>query len=145
MALGTDGAASNNDLNMFGEMRTAALLAKGVSQSATALPAPQALEMATINGAKAFGLDKEIGSLAPGKAADVIAVDLSSYFTQPIYNPISHLAYAVNRQQVSDVWIAGKQLLKNGEFTELDAAAIIAKAKYWSKQALPFRSKAGFI
>jgi 5-methylthioadenosine/S-adenosylhomocysteine deaminase len=145
VALGTDGAASNNDLNMFGEMRTAALLAKGVSQSATALPAPQALEMATINGAKAFGLDKEIGSLEIGKAADIVAVDLSSYFTQPVYNPLSHLVYAINRQQVSDVWVAGKQLLKNGEFTELDAAAIIAKAKHWAKQALPFRSQAGFI
>lgn len=142
VALGTDGAASNNDLDMFGELQTAALLCKGVSQRATALPAPQALAMATIQGAKAFGLDKEIGSLEAGKAADVIAVDLSSYLTQPIYNPMSHLVYAVNRQQVSDVWVAGKQLLKNGEFTQMNPTAIIAKAKSWAEKLMPFRSQA---
>jgi len=145
VALGTDGAASNNDLDLFGELQTAALLCKGVSQRATALPAAQALAMATINGAKAFGLDKEIGSLEIGKAADIIAIDLSSYFTQPVYNPISHLAYAVNRQQVTDVWVAGRQLLKNGQFTQMDPATIIAKAHYWAEKALPFRSKASRI
>ena len=142
VALGTDGAASNNDLDMFGELRTAALLCKGITQNATALPAPQALAMATINGAKAFGLDKEIGSLEVGKAADMIAIDLSSYLTQPVYNPMSHLTYAVNRQQVSDVWVAGKQLLKKGEFTQMDPAGIIAKAQYWAEKAMPFRSRA---
>ncbi len=141
VALGTDGAASNNDLDMFGELRTAALLCKGISQNATALPAPQALAMATLAGAKAFGLDKEIGSLESGKAADVIAIDLSSFVTQPVYNPMSHLAYAVNSQQVSDVWVAGKQLLKNGQFTQLDPAAIINKAKYWAEKAKPFAKK----
>lgn len=141
VALGTDGAASNNDLDMFSELQTAALLAKGESKCATALPAPQALAMATIHGAKAFGLDREIGSIEVGKAADIIAVDLSSYFTQPIYNPMSHLTYAMDRQQVSDVWVAGKQLLKKGEFTTLDATAIIAKANYWAEKALPFGSK----
>lgn len=142
VALGTDGAASNNDLDMLGELQTAALLCKGVSQRATALPAAQALAMATLNGAKAFGLDKEIGSLEADKAADIIAIDLSSYLTQPVYNPISQLAYAVNRQQVSDVWVAGQQLLKNGEFTTMDPASIVAKAQYWAQQALPFRSQA---
>ena len=142
VALGTDGAASNNDLDMFGELRTAALLCKGITQNATALPAPQAVAMATINGARAFGLDKEIGSLEVGKAADMIAIDLSSYFTQPVYNPVSHLAYAMNRQQVSDVWVAGKQLLKKGEFTQMDPAGIIAKAQYWAEKAMPFRSRA---
>jgi 5-methylthioadenosine/S-adenosylhomocysteine deaminase len=142
VALGTDGAASNNDLDMFGELQTAALLCKGVTRRATALPAAQALAMATLNGAKAFGLDREIGSLEAGKAADIIAVDLSSYLTQPVYNPMSHLVYAVNRQQVSDVWVAGQQLLKNGQFTQLDPAAIIAKANFWAEKAMPFRSKA---
>jgi 5-methylthioadenosine/S-adenosylhomocysteine deaminase len=142
VALGTDGAASNNDLDMFGELRTAALLSKGVTQRATALPAAQALAMATINGAKAFGLEQEIGSLEAGKAADIIAIDLSSYLTQPVYNPMSHLTYAVNRLQVSDVWVAGKQLLKQGEFTQMDPEAIIAKAKFWAEKAMPFRSKA---
>lgn len=142
VALGTDGAASNNDLDMFGELQTAALLCKGISQRATALPAPQALLMATLNGAKAFGLDQEIGSLELGKAADIIAIDLSSFLTQPIYNPMSHLVYAMNRQQVSDVWVAGKQLLKKGEFTQMRPAEIIAKAQYWAQKAMPFRSKA---
>lgn len=142
VSIGTDGAASNNDLDMFAEMQTAALLAKAVSCSATAVPAPQALAMATINGAKAFGLDHEIGSLEVGKWADIIAIDLSSYLTQPVYNPMSTLVYAVDRQQVSDVWIAGKRLLKNKEFTQLDSQAIISKAKQWAKKAMPFRSKA---
>lgn len=142
VALGTDGAASNNDLDMFGELRTAALLAKGISGRATAMPAAQALAMATFNGAKAFGLDREIGSLEAGKAADIIAVDLSSYFTQPIYNPLSHLVYALNRQQVSDVWVGGKQLLARGEFTEMDSVEIIAKAQAWAEKAMPFRSLA---
>jgi 5-methylthioadenosine/S-adenosylhomocysteine deaminase len=134
VALGTDGAASNNDLDMFGEMRTAAILAKAVAKDCTALNATQALQMATINGAKAFGLDDEIGSIVPGKSADLIAVDLSAANTQPIYNPMSHLVYAVNSRQVTNVWVAGKYLLKNGEFTTLDAKAILAKAKVWKNR-----------
>lgn len=142
IALGTDGAASNNDLDMFGELQTAALLCKGINRNPTALPAYQALKMATIEGAKAFGLDHEIGSLESGKAADVIAVDMSSYLTQPIYNPISHLAYAVNRLQVSDVWVAGKQLLNQGEFTQMNPGEIIRKSQRWVEKAMPFRSQA---
>lgn len=140
VALGTDGAASNNDLDMFAEMQTAALLAKSISKTATAVPAPQALAMATINGAKAFGLEQEIGSLEVGKAADIIAIDLSSYLTQPVYNPMSTLVYALDRQQVSDVWVAGQRLLKEGQFTKMDSQAIITKAKDWAKKARPFRS-----
>ncbi len=142
VAIGTDGAGSNNDLDMFGELQTAALLCKGLSRSPTALPAYQALQMATIQGAKAFGLDHEIGSLESGKVADIISVDLSSYLTQPVYNPISHLAYAVNRLQVSDVWVAGKQLLNKGEFTEMDPQEIIRKSQHWVEKAMPFRSQA---
>lgn len=134
VALGTDGAASNNDLDMFGEMRTAAILAKAVSKDPTALNAPAVLQMATLNGAKAFGLDHEIGSIQVGKSADLIAVDLSAANTQPIYHPISHLAYAVNSRQVSDVWVAGKRLLKEGEPTTLDTQAILAKAKEWKER-----------
>jgi len=141
VALGTDGAASNNDLDLMGEMRTAALLAKAVSGNPTSLPAHEALKMATLNGAKALGLDHEIGSLELGKAADFIAVDLGSYLTQPIFNPMSHLVYAANRLQVSDVWIAGKQLLQDGRFTQMDIDAIVTKAQKWQKLALPFRSK----
>lgn len=141
VAVGTDGAASNNDLDLFGELQTAAMLAKAQSGNPTALPAAEAIKMATLNGAKALGLDKEIGSLEKGKAADCIAVDLDHYFTQPVYNPMSTLAYAVNRQQVSDVWVAGKQLLRHGEFTQLDRTAIVNKAKTWFKKAETFKSQ----
>ncbi|HLD84249.1 MAG TPA: TRZ/ATZ family hydrolase [Coxiellaceae bacterium] len=128
VCLGTDGAASNNDLDMFGELRTAAFIAKAVNQDPTVLDAMTALEMATINGAKALRLEKTIGSIEKGKYADIIAVDFDYLNTQPVYNPISHLVYAVNSLQVSDVWIAGKQLLNRGEFTELDKAEIIQDA-----------------
>ena len=114
--------------------------ASGLTRQPSAFPAAQMLEMATINAAKAFGLDKEIGSLETGKAADMIAIDLGSYLTQPVYNPMSHLIYAVNRLQVSDVWVAGKQLLKNSQFTQMDPVAIIAKAKYWAQKAMPFKA-----
>ena len=140
VAIGTDSAASNNDLDLFGEAKTAALIAKAVSANPTVLPAEEALAMITINGAKAIGLEKEIGSLEAGKAADIIAIDLSSYLTQPIYNPISHLIYALNRLQVSDVWVAGKQLLKQGKFTHLELEALLHKAQYWSQKAAPFKA-----
>lgn len=132
VCLGTDGAASNNDLDMFGELQTAALIGKGLAQDPTALDAMTTLEMATINGAKAMGLEKEIGSIEIGKQADIIAIDFNHLFTQPIYNPISHLVYAMNRLQVSDVFIAGKQVLNRGEFTELDVKEIIEKANQWA-------------
>jgi len=130
--MGTDGAASNNDLDMFGEMRTAAFIGKGITQDPTALDTMTILEMATINGARAMGLEKEIGSLEIGKQADIIAIDFDHLFTQPVYNPISHLVYAMNTLQVSDVFVAGKQILNKGEFTELDKMKIIAKANEWA-------------
>lgn len=141
VCLGTDGAASNNDLDMFGELRVASMLAKALSQDSTAIPAIEALKMATLNGAKALGLDHIIGSIETGKAADIIAIDLGHFTTQPVYNPASHLAYASNRLQVSDVWIAGKQLLKNGEFTQLDIDKITHKAKKWAKKTKQFQAK----
>lgn len=131
VALGTDGAASNNDLDMFGEMRTAALLAKGVSGDATVVPAPQALEMATINGARALGLADRIGSLVVGKSADIIAVDLNRPSTQPLFDPISQLVYAVSRDQVSHVWVQGRALLSNHKTLTLDERAIIRRAALW--------------
>ena len=131
VALGTDGAASNNDLDMFGEMRTAALLAKGVSGDASAVPAVTALEMATINGAKALGIEKETGSLEIGKAADVVAIDLSPLETQPVYDPVSQIVYAVNRQQVSDVWIAGKQQLKQTQLMGIDLIDLKTRVSEW--------------
>lgn len=131
VALGTDGAASNNDLDMFAEIRSAALLAKGVAGNASALPAEAALRMATINGARALGLENEIGSLEPGKAADIIAVDLGRIETQPVYNPVSQLVYSTDRSQVTDVWVAGKHLLKDRVLTTLDTDEILARAQQW--------------
>ncbi len=134
VALGTDGAASNNDLDMLGEMRTAALLAKGTSGNSCALPAHQALEMATINGAKALGIDHITGSLTKGKAADVIAIDLDTIESQPLYDPVSHIIYAANRNQVSDVWVAGKQLLKNRELTTIEEKSVLDKSREWQEK-----------
>lgn len=131
VALGTDGAASNNDLDMFGEMRSAAMLAKAVAGDAGALPAMQALRMATLNGAKALGIDELVGSLLPGKAADVVAVDLSSIETQPLYHPVSQLIYACGRDKVSDVWINGQQVLNGRRLTTLDENAVLARAQDW--------------
>jgi 5-methylthioadenosine/S-adenosylhomocysteine deaminase len=134
VALGTDGSASNNDLDMLGEMRTAALLAKGVAGNAAAVSAMQALQMATLNGAKALGLDAEIGSLSIGKAADVVAIDLSEIETQPIFNPVAQIVYAASRQQVTDVWVAGKQLLKKRQLTSLDLADLKQRTAVWQQK-----------
>jgi 5-methylthioadenosine/S-adenosylhomocysteine deaminase len=134
VALGTDGAASNNDLDMLGELRTAALLAKAVSGEANALPAADALRMATINGAKALGLDHSIGSLEPGKAADMVAIQLDEIATQPVYNALSQIIYAAARHQITDVWVAGNQLLKNRALTTMDEKAVLQKARTWAEK-----------
>jgi 5-methylthioadenosine/S-adenosylhomocysteine deaminase len=134
VTLGTDGAASNNDLDMFGEMRTAALLAKAVSGDASAVPAADALRMATINGARALGLEHEIGSLEPGKAADIVAVDLGGLESRPVYDAVSHLVYVCGRHNVSDVWIAGRQVLKDRRLTTLDEQQIFAQAEAWRER-----------
>ncbi len=131
LALGTDGAASNNDLDMLGELRSAALLAKAVAGDASALPAMQALQMATLNGARALGLDEETGSLKPGKAADMIAIDLSGVDTEPVYHPESQVVYAANRHCIRDVWVAGRQLLRDGQLTTLNSTAILERTREW--------------
>ncbi len=131
VAIGTDGAASNNDLDLLGETRTAALLAKAVSGSASALDAHRALRMATLNGARALGLDQQIGSLEPGKVADLLVFDLSGLAQQPLYDPVSQLIYASSRHCVEHVWVGGKQLLDGGRLTRLDEQRIIANARSW--------------
>ena len=131
VSLGTDGAASNNDLDMFSEMRTAAILAKACSGDAQALPAYKALQMATINGAKALGLDHLTGTLEAGKRADVIAVKLDDLNTQPVHNPVSQLVYSTKSSQVKYVWVNGKLLLDNGELTTLDKETILQMARAW--------------
>ena len=134
VGLGTDGAASNNKLDMFAEMRLAALIAKGFSGSPTDLTAYETLKMATVNGAKALHLDDKIGNLKKGMRADMIAVDLSDITTQPVFNPISHIVYAADRSQVDFVWVNGEMLLKNKQFTRIDLAEIKAKARFWQNR-----------
>lgn len=136
VALGTDGAASNDDLDILGEMRTAALLAKGVSQDAKSIPASVALQMATLNGARALGIAQITGSLEVGKAADIVAIDMQQIETQPIYDLLSHLVYAVSRERVTDVWVAGKQLLKSRALTSLDIRDIATKTVFWREKIL---------
>ncbi len=136
VALGTDGAASNNDLDMFGEMRTAALLGKLVANDAAALPAPVALEMATLNGARALGIDGHAGSIEVGKCADLTAVRLDCFNSSPQYDVCSHLVYAAQSSQVSDVWCAGRALLENGHLQTIDTAGVLATAKDWQQRVL---------
>jgi len=134
LALGTDGCASNNDLDMFGELRTAALLAKAVASDAAAFDDAFALRAATLNGAKALQLDAKIGSIEAGKRADLIAVKMDEVETQPLYNVISHLAYAVSRRQVSDVWIDGVRKLAEGALVDFDLAGVLEKAGRWRER-----------
>lgn len=134
VALGTDGAASNNDLCMFSEMRTAALLGKAVAGNPEALPASSVLEMATINGARALRIDDQVGSIEVGKQADLTAVDLSSLEAQPCYDVIAQLIYATHRSQVSEVWVDGRSLLREGRLTTLDPVALKAMVQRWQIQ-----------
>ena len=134
VAVGTDGAASNNDLDLLGETRTAALLAKAVAGSATALDAHRALRMATLNGARAMGLETEIGSLEVGKAADIVAFDLSGLAQQPIYDPVSQLIYATGRDCVKHLWVGGKQLLDDRQLTRMDEQQLSATAAAWGRR-----------
>jgi len=134
VGLGTDGAASNNSLNMLGEMRLAALLAKAEADDATAIPAATALRMATLGGARALGLDEEIGSIEPGKWADLACVDLMHLNSQPVHDPLSQVVYAVHPHQVSDVWVAGRHQLEHGALAQIDQADILRRSAEWREQ-----------
>lgn len=134
VALGTDGTAGGNGTDMLAEMQCTALLAKAVAEDAAALPAAAALRMATLNGARALGLEQDIGSLLPGKWADITAVDMRVPECQPLYHPLSQLVYHAGRQQVSDVWVAGRQLLRSGRLTTLDTDAILVRAAGWQQR-----------
>jgi len=134
VALGTDGAASNNDTNMFEEMQHAALLAKAQSEDASALDAHEAIRIATINGAKAMGIESETGSLEVGKAADICAVNLNLLHMQPVYNPASQIVYAGASNQVSNVWVNGRRLLEDGKLCTLSADTIVQSAKSWREK-----------
>ena len=131
VAIGTDGCASNNDLDMFGEMRTAAMLAKAVSNDAAAFDAAYALRAATLNGARAMGLEDKIGSIERGKQADLAAVRLSDLETQPLFHVASQLVYATGRHQVTDVWIAGRRKLADRILVDMDVDGIRARTHAW--------------
>jgi 5-methylthioadenosine/S-adenosylhomocysteine deaminase len=134
IGIGTDGAASNNRLDIFCEMRLAALLAKTASDNAETLPAHTALRMATLNAAQALGLERSVGSIQPGKCADLCAVNLDSIELSPCYDPASHLVYAAGREDVSDVWVAGKQLVGSGRLLHMDESSIKHKAREWKSR-----------
>jgi len=131
VAIGTDGCASNNDLDMFDELRSAALLAKGLSGDATAWNAAYALRAATLAGARAIGLGERIGSLEPGKQADFICVAMDELETQPLYHAISQLVYSSGRSQVRDVWISGESKLCAGELVDFDSVGLLERVRRW--------------
>lgn len=136
VTIGTDGAASNNDLDLFGELKTAAMVAKAVADDAAALSAHKALEMATLSGARALGRDHDIGSLVAGKLADLIAVDLSDPYLQPVYDPASHLVYSNHGRAVSHSWIHGVPQLQDGRLTRIDVPDLVLRVNEWRKQIL---------
>ncbi len=134
IAIGTDSAASNNDLNMIEEMRAATLLAKVATQEATAIPAHTVLAMGTLHGAKALGLEKQLGSLEVGKAADMISINMDQLEMLPFYHPCSQLVYATNRENVNDVWVQGQALMQNRKLTTIDEEKLKATTKTWAKK-----------
>jgi 5-methylthioadenosine/S-adenosylhomocysteine deaminase len=134
VALGTDGAASNNRLDLFGEMRLASLLAKVASGDAASLPAADVLRMATLGGARALSLDQRIGSIVAGKDADLVAVDMGELADAPLYDPISHLVHVTSRERVTDVWVGGERIVRERRLTTVDAAALSGRVQLWQQK-----------
>jgi len=134
IGLGTDGAAGNNRLDLLSEARLAGLLAKGTSGDASALPAHTLIYMATLGGARALGLSERIGSLEPGKQADLVAIRLDSAATQPVFDPASHLLYAAGREHVSDVWVDGESVVKKKQLARISQEFVYLRAKIWQNR-----------
>jgi len=134
VALGTDGAASNNRLDLFSEMRLASLLAKVATGDAAALPAAEALRMATLGGAQALSLDERIGSIQPGKDADLVAVDLGELADAPVYDPVSHLVHVACRERVTDVWVGGERIVQDRRLMTIDLAALAGRVGLWQQK-----------
>jgi 5-methylthioadenosine/S-adenosylhomocysteine deaminase len=131
VGIGTDGAASNNRLDVLADMRLAALLAKGATGNPTAIPAHTALNMATLAGARALGLGDRIGSLVAGKRADITAVRLAGVELAPCYDPASHLVYAAGREHVTHVWVDGALRVRDRELVGIDTRELALKAAHW--------------
>jgi 5-methylthioadenosine/S-adenosylhomocysteine deaminase len=134
IGLGSDGAASNNRLDLLQEMRHAALLAKLGSANPACLPAHQALRMATLDGARALGLDGEIGSLTPGKAADLFALRLTDWELQPCYDAVSQMVYAAGREQVTHVWVAGRLRIEDRKPVDAGISVLLERTKMWQNE-----------
>ena len=134
VGLGTDGAASNNELDLLGELRTAALLAKGVAGDAAAMPAADTLRMATLDGARVLGLAERTGSLVPGKQADIACLDMERINSQPLYDAVSQVVYTGRADQVTDVWVGGRHLLDGGRTTTIDEDEVLERSKEWRRR-----------
>ena len=142
VAIGTDGAASNNTLDMLSEMRTTALLAKASASDAAAISAADALRMATLDGAAALGLATETGSIKAGKWADLACIDLDRLHSQPLYDPLSQLVYTARADQVTDVWVAGRRQLDAGQLTQIDTVNLLQRSDEWRNRFAASISKA---
>jgi 5-methylthioadenosine/S-adenosylhomocysteine deaminase len=134
VGIGTDGAASNNRLDLWSELRLASLVAKVAAGSAEAVPAADALAMVTIHPARALGMGDRLGSVAAGKEADLAAVDLSAVEVQPCFDPRSHLVYAAGREHVTDVWVRGQRVMANRALTTVDTKDVAARASTWGRK-----------
>jgi 5-methylthioadenosine/S-adenosylhomocysteine deaminase len=134
VALGTDGAASNDGLDLFAEMRAASLLAKALARDPAALDALSLLKMATLDGARVLDLDHEIGSLEPGKAADLIAIDLDHVGMLPVHHPQAQLIYTTAGTRVTHVWVAGQPLVESGQLLTLDEVGIRSRSRGWGER-----------
>jgi 5-methylthioadenosine/S-adenosylhomocysteine deaminase len=139
VCIGTDGAASNNMLDILAEVRLAALLAQSSTNGDGAIAAVQVLRMATLDGARALRRDHEIGSIEPGKWADLTSIDLMRCNSQPVYDPVSQLVYATRADQVADVWVAGRHLLDQGKLTSIDMESIFRRSDEWRQRITEFR------